>query len=111
MKRIGAAGIVLASLLLAGAPAQAEDLDFKLINISSSSVVGVYLSHSGTQDWEANLVPDGSVLPPGNEVDVTIADGRSTCSYDIRIEFQDGTELEEYEIDACELGSYTIEDE
>ena len=48
------------------------------------------------------------MLPSGNAVDVTIADGRTQCVYDLRFVFADGEVLED-SADLCEMGSYTIE--
>ena len=86
----------------------AEDLDFTLINGSNSDVVAFHVSHAGTGSWEENLIA-GGFLPSGNELGIQIADGRSTCVYDILTEFADGQKLEDYGLDLCELGSYTLQ--
>lgn len=88
--------------------AQAEDLEFTLINKTQVDMTAFHVSHSGTNQWEENLFA-GDYLPSGHEVTVTIADGRTTCTYDIRAEFRDGDTVEEYDVDICELGSYTFE--
>jgi hypothetical protein len=50
------------------------------------------------------------VLGPGESVEVTIADGRSVCDYDLRFEFEAGSNLATTEDtqNLCETGSYTI---
>ena len=95
-------------LLMLGGLVQAQDLNFKLINRTDDAVVGFYVSHTGTSEWEENLIPEGSYLAGGYEVDVIIADGLATCDYDILVEFDNGEELEDYNLDLCELGSYTV---
>ncbi len=101
--------VILSGLLaLSATPALAEDLTFKLINHSDANVDGFYVSHSGTNDWEENLL-SGGYLAPGYEVDVMINDGRRTCTYDIRVEFDDKSAVEDYEMDLCDLGEYTVE--
>ncbi len=42
--------------------------------------------------------------------DITIADGRSVCKYDMRFEFSEDSNLDTTEDtqDLCELGAYTI---
>jgi hypothetical protein len=70
-------------------------------------VTGFYVSRSGSNDWEENLL-DGDILPSGNEITVTIGDGRATCMYDIRTEFEDGSFAEDYDLNLCDLGSYTF---
>jgi len=101
--------LLLATALLGSAAAQAEDLQFKLINSSSAEVVGLQVSTVDSQSWEENLIA-GYVLPAGNEVDVVIADGARTCSYDILITFADESTIEDRGVDLCELGSYSAHD-
>lgn len=98
-----------ASLLFAPL-ASAEDLEFVLINDTGSDLVGFYVSHSGTDEWEDNLL-EGAYLPPEHQISVVIADGRSTCEYDISGDFGDGDEVIDYDLDLCELGEYTFTEE
>lgn len=100
---------LVAGILFAASPALAEDLTFTLTNSSSSGVDGFYVSRTATNSWEENLI-DGGVLPSGNEIEVEIADGRSVCTYDIKATFEDGTKLEDYKVNLCELGAYTVKD-
>jgi hypothetical protein len=108
MLRLMAAALTAAVVLFGVGAAQAEDLEFVLINKSDSNVVGFYVSHTGTKDWEENLI-EGSYLPSGNELTVTIQDGRTACEYDVRTEFEDGSTSEDYDLNLCELGSYTFQ--
>ena len=48
------------------------------------------------------------MLADGYEIAVEIADGRSTCVYDIRGVFDDGEAVEDLALDLCELGEYTF---
>lgn len=107
---MSAAFVAGTALAVFATPALAQDLQFRLINASSSGVVEFYVSHSSTDQWEENLIPSGYVLPSGNYIDVDIADGRTTCLYDIKAVFEDSQQLEDFEIDACELGEYTFTD-
>ncbi|MDA4847719.1 hypothetical protein [Hoeflea poritis] len=97
-----AAPLILTSI------ANAEDLSFKLVNESPSPITGFYVSSENNRSWEQNLL-SGGILDVDYEVDVIIADGLSTCVYDIRAEFQDGEALEDYGLDLCDLGSYVFE--
>lgn len=106
MARVIALALALAVTTIGAA--LAEDLDFTLINSSNSDVVAFHVSHAGTGSWEENLIA-GGFLPSGNELGIQIADGRSTCVYDILTEFADGQRLEDYGLDLCELGSYTLQ--
>ena len=59
-----------------------------LVNGSSSDLSGIYISDSGTNSWEENLVPEGSVLPAGNYIDVNIQG--SYNKFDLRVESTEG---------------------
>ncbi len=108
--RLPGLAAALAALLAFAPLASADDLNFMLSNETSSELTGFYVSHSGTDQWEENLLDD-AYLAPGYEIGVVIADGRSTCVYDISGEFADGSEVEDYELDLCELGEYTFYEE
>ena len=106
MRLLGAAAV--AAAVLFAPQAQAEDLEFMLINETDVAVVGLNISHAGTDQWEEDLMA-GGYLPGGNEVPVIIADGLEVCVYDIRVSFDDGDAVEDYGVDLCELGSYTVD--
>ncbi len=103
-----AAVLALLALFLT-APAVAEDLEFILVNESGSDLVGFNVSAASSDAWEENLL-EGGYLPPGNEIAVLIADGLTTCVYDIRGTFDDGFVLEDYGLDLCDLGEYAFTD-
>jgi hypothetical protein len=102
-------GFAALALSFSSLGVQAEDLEFNLINRSSASVDGFYVSHSGTNQWEENLL-EGAYLPPGNVITIWIRDGRDVCEYDISATFEDESQHEEYGLDLCEMESYTFED-
>lgn len=105
---LAGAVLALALAVMVARPGHAEDLAFTLTNASGYAVVGFYVSHAGTADWEENLM-DGGYLDSGYEIDVEIADGRTVCTYDIMVEFEDGDTIEDYGVDLCDLGAYAIE--
>lgn len=107
MRRLAVTAALIAFAYVA--PAAAEDLTFKLVNHSSSNLTGFHVSPASSGHWEENLL-DGAYLASGYEVDVQIADGLRTCIYDIRGEFADGGEAEDYGLDLCDLGEYTFTD-
>jgi hypothetical protein len=59
------------------APAAAENLEFLLVNNSSSALTGFYVSPASSEHWEENLL-EGSILASDYEATVTIADGLTT---------------------------------
>lgn len=106
-KLVGAA--LGALLLVLPSAVQAEDLTFKLTNASSYNVKSFFTSPTDVDKWEEDIFGD-KYLPAGNEVDVTIADGREQCVYDMRFVFEDDSDYVENGVDLCELGQYTLSD-
>lgn len=108
MKKLPALGAI-AMLIASQTPAAAQDLEFMLANESSADLVEFNISSASSDDWEENLL-EGGYLAPGYESGVLIADGLSTCIYDLRGVFADGSEVEDFGLDLCDLGGYTFTD-
>jgi hypothetical protein len=104
---IGRSALAVSLAAFAAAPAWAQDLSFMLRNSTGVDIVGFYVSHTGTDSWEENLLR-GAYLASGYEVEVVIADGRSACEYDVLTEFADGDEVDDYGVDLCSVGVYTL---
>ncbi|KQS72978.1 hypothetical protein ASG39_04460 [Rhizobium sp. Leaf371] len=103
------AGALLVSVTFLSNPAQAEDLVFTLKNGTQSVLTRFYTSPVGVSDWEGDVFGE-QVLSPGETIELTIADGRDVCDYDLRFEFEEGSDLAttEDKQNLCEMGSYTI---
>lgn len=88
--------------------AHADDLVFTLKNGTNSVLNAFYTSPVGEDSWEEDVF-GSDALGAGDSVKITIRDGRRTCKYDMRFEFQ-GDDLETLEDsqDLCELGEYTV---
>ncbi|WP_366653884.1 hypothetical protein [Fodinicurvata sp. EGI_FJ10296] len=106
MKSVLRSALVALSLGFAATPAFAQDLVFTLSNDSAADLYYFYASPTDVANWEDDILGD-DILYSGESAQVTIADGRSQCDYDLRMEFGDGDVLEDT-VDLCELGSYTI---
>ncbi len=78
-------------------------------NKSSSTVVEIYGSNTGTGDWEEELL-EGEKLEPNKSVDINFNDGTGYCMFDFLIVFEDQTEMEEERFNTCDYGTLTIED-
>jgi len=100
-----ATALALPTVAIIDQSALAEDLAFTLKNSSSSPLVEFYVEDSSQSDWGASLLSES--VNPGEAGTVTIADGRTTCTYDILGVFADGSKLDERQLNLCELGSYT----
>ena len=89
--------------------AAAEGLGFSLHKQASFFVMEFYASPSDVAEWEDDIL-GLDVLPSGESANVTIADGREQCEYDLRFVFDDGDVVERGGVDLCETGSYTLTD-
>ncbi|RWX75662.1 hypothetical protein EPK99_18390 [Neorhizobium lilium] len=108
-KIIFAAAGALAAILISAGASQAEDLVFTLKNTTSGTLERFYSSPVGVDNWEEDVFGKDT-LGPGESMQITIADGRAVCKYDMRFEFtaDSGFENMEDTQDLCAMGSYTI---
>lgn len=107
MNKFKFAALAAALSLTAGA-AQAEDLVFTLKNGTNSVLNNFYASPVGVEAWEDDIF-GRQALGPGETMEITIADGRTVCEYDMRFEFQgDDLDTTTDTQNLCELGEYTI---
>ena len=104
--KMRAAAALTATLLMATS-AFAEDLAFLVVNETSADLVEFNVSPASSSDWEGNLL-QGGYLAPDYEADVYIEDGLTTCVYDIRGAVDDGSSVEDYGLDLCDLGEYVF---
>ena len=109
-----AAGATLLSIPMAlatSAIALAEDIAFTLYNETNVDLVELYVSPSNIDDWEENLIPSGQGLGARESTTVTVADERTDCEYDLLGVFADNDEVEDYNVDLCDLESYSFVEE
>ena len=94
-----------------GGPALADDLTFTLVNKTKGVLTHFYTSPVGVDEWEEDVFGD-DVLGSGESMEITIADGRRSCRYDMKFTFDEDSGLEETTDtqDLCELGTYTLSD-
>ncbi|MDP9591216.1 hypothetical protein GR158_00230 [Shinella sp. AETb1-6] len=98
-----------AALFLVAGAASAEDLVFNLKNGTNSVLTRFHTSPVGVDKWEEDVFGQ-DVLNPGETIEITIADGRDVCEYDMRFEFSEDSDLDTTTDtqNLCELGEYTI---
>lgn len=103
----GLSAACVLALSLASAPAFAEDLELTLTNDTESVLAEFYASPADVGEWEEDILGE-DVLGSGESVDITIADGRTQCEYDLRFVFDDGSETIVEAEDICETESFTL---
>ena len=98
--------LVAASLsaLIAG-PALAEDRRVKVINETDHTIVQLYASNVGANDWEEDILGQ-EMLRPGQAVTINVDDGTGYCKYDFKAVFSDGDVLIRQGIDVCQVSVY-----
>lgn len=108
-KYIIAAASAFAAVFAFASASYAEDLTFTLINKTSGTLERFYSSPVGVNNWEEDVFGKDT-LGPGESMEITIADGRTVCKYDMRFEFTEDSGFEDLEDtqDLCKMGSYTI---
>lgn len=101
----------VAALLVAGfaSPTLADSLTFKIVNNTSEVITHFYTSPANVDDWEEDVLGE-QVIGSGETFEITIADGRRTCKYDLKFEFEGSDKLETTvdTQDLCELDTYTL---
>ena len=111
MKNLKIAFLAAAASIAIAGPSFAEDLVFSLKNGTNSVLTHFYTSPVGENSWEGDVFGK-QTLDPGESIEITIADGRKVCKYDMRFEFQGSADLDTTTDtqNLCELGEYTIEE-
>jgi hypothetical protein len=110
MNNFLSAAIATIALAASATPAAAQNVEFTLNNNSSQSLHYMYAAPSNTADWGDDLLGEKGTLESGEQGTVFIGDGSDQCLYDFRFETAEGGELDVYEVDICELDSYTLTD-
>ena len=80
------AAMLTCLIVLVFSVAGAEAATITLVNKSASEIHAIYISDSGSNDWEENVI-EGYMLPSGNQLNIQIPAYRS---FDIRVEDRNG---------------------
>ena len=83
------------------------DQMFILTNDHPLAMYYFQASPISTDDWENDILGD-SILMPGESTSININDDRQNCKYDFRAIFEDELTVEGYDVNICELSSYTF---
>jgi hypothetical protein len=95
--------LAIPASLVGMAAALAEDVTFRIDNDTNASIVEFYISPVTSDSWEDNVVPPGGELAPGGSVMMTVEDGSPACQYDMLAIFSNGNEVDDYNINICDL--------
>ncbi len=77
-------------ILLGIANAFASDLDFTLVNQTTRSFEGLYITDSANKDWDANLLLNGKVLAAGGKIRVRFKRDAKSDTWDFNLVDDEG---------------------
>jgi hypothetical protein len=94
-------------VMLSSQSASAYDRRIKVINNTGYAMTGLYASNTSKRNWNYNMLQNGGIAP-GDFVIADVDEGSGFCMYDLLAVFEDGTRVPRYQVDACTLGTWTI---
>ncbi len=77
-------------ILLSIATVSASDLDFTLVNRTSRSFEGLYITATDNKDWDANILLDGKVLAAGGKIQVRFKNEAKSETWDFNLVDDEG---------------------
>ena len=97
-------------ILLSIANAFASDLDFTLVNQTSRSFEGLYITVSDNKDWDANLLLDGKVLAAGGKIQVRFKNDAQSETWDFNLVDDEGLSVTLDKVKLAGVDTVTLKD-
>ena len=97
-------------LLLSGASALANDLDFTLVNETGRSFEGLYITASDNKDWDANILLDGNVLTAGGKISVRFKNDVKSVTWDFNLVDDEGLSVTFDKVRLAGVDTVTLKD-
>jgi hypothetical protein len=97
-------------LLLSVAHAFASDLDFTLVNQTTRSFEGLYVTASDNKDWDANILLDGKVLTAGGKIQVRFKNDAKSEFWDFNLVDDEGLSVTFNKVDLAGVDTVTLKD-
>jgi len=95
--------------LLSIANAVASDLDFTLVNETSRSFEGLYLTASDNRDWDANLL-NGKVLAAAGKIRVRFKNDAKSETWDFNLVDDEGLSVTFDKVRLAGVDAVTLKD-
>ena len=80
---------------------------FRVTNSQSTPIYYLHVSPSNVNSWEEDIL-GSSIISAGESTQVSIDDNRASCMYDFKAVFKDDSVSTAYNVDVCDLSSYTF---
>lgn len=107
MKFILAAATALAIVSSASIAAAQAKQDFTLVNATGYTIDKVFVAPSKSDSWEEDVL-GRDVLPNKDSVHITFSRADKTCSWDLKVVYDDGETAEWDGFDLCTVSKITI---
>jgi hypothetical protein len=99
--------LVLPAIALLANAAVAGRQDFRIHNLSSIPIVRLYVSSSGTNDWEEDVL-QSNILEPGQVYRLNFGNEAQGCMHDLKAIFRNGAVVEEREVNLCQVTDFNF---
>jgi hypothetical protein len=97
-------------VLLGAANAFASDLDFTLVNETTRSFEGLYITTSENKDWDANLLLKGKVLNAGAKIEVRFKRDANSPTWDLNLVDDEGLSVTFDDVKLTNAQTVTLKD-
>ncbi len=95
--------ITLALAVVAAAgTASADQRLLRVNNLADATIIRLYVSPSGAEDWGADVLASG-MLEPGESMLLDYDDGSGTCVFDVKAVYTTDEESILSEVNFCEI--------
>jgi hypothetical protein len=97
-------------ILLSIANAFASDLDFTLVNQTSRSFEGLYITAPDNGDWDANLLPNGKVIAAAGKIRVRFKNDAKSETWDFNLVDDEGLSVTFDKVKLAGVDTVTLKD-
>ena len=97
-------------ILLSIANAFASDLDFTLVNQTSRSFEGLYITAPDNRDWDANLLLNGKVLAAAGRIRVRFENDAKSETWDFNLVDDEGLSVTLDNVKLAGVDTVTLKD-
>jgi hypothetical protein len=97
-------------ILLSIANVFASDHDFTLVNQTTRSFEGLYITASDNKDWDANLLLDGKVLAAGGKIRVRFKSDAKSDIWDFNLVDDEGLSVTFNKVKLAGVDTVTLKD-
>ena len=97
-------------ILLSIANALASDLDFTLVNETSRSFEGLYITAPDNRNWDANLLLNGKVLAAAGKIRVRFKNDAKPETWDFNLVDDEGLSVTFDRVELAGVDTVTLKD-